>query len=94
MKDNVLSLRVVLADGTVIKTRQRATKSSAGYDLTRLFIGSEGTLGIISQATLRLRRIPNKILMIFAQFATLQDAADTGTFNFTKSAILFNLACC
>ncbi|KAI8927942.1 hypothetical protein BC831DRAFT_424098 [Entophlyctis helioformis] len=74
MKDHVLSLRVVLPDGTVVKTRQRATKSSAGYDLTRLFVGSEGTLGIVSQATLRLRRIPVHTAMVLAQFKTLEDA--------------------
>ncbi|GKU07562.1 unnamed protein product, partial [Fusarium langsethiae] len=54
MKDWVLSLTVVLADGTIIKTRQRARKSSAGYDLTRTFIGSEGTLGLVTEATLKL----------------------------------------
>ncbi|KAI9324882.1 hypothetical protein DFJ73DRAFT_955046 [Zopfochytrium polystomum] len=75
MKDNVLSLRVVLADGTVIKTRRRAVKSSAGYDLTRLFIGSEGTLGIVSQATLRLRRSPSHTTVAIAQFKTLRAAA-------------------
>lgn len=74
MKDHVLSLRVVLADGTVIKTRQRATKSSAGYDLTRLFVGSEGTLGIVSQATLRLRCIPKHSSVVMAQFPSLDDA--------------------
>ncbi|KAJ3321303.1 hypothetical protein HDV06_004407 [Boothiomyces sp. JEL0866] len=77
MKDNVVSLRVVLADGTVIKTRRRPNKSSAGYDLTRLFVGSEGTLGIISEATLRLRRVPRCHAVIFTQFKTLQDAANT-----------------
>ena len=54
MKDWVLSLTVVLADGTIIKTRQRPRKSSAGYDLTRTFIGSEGTLGLVTEATLKL----------------------------------------
>src|ERR1700710_2274140 len=54
MKDWVLSLTVVLADGTIIKTRQRPRKSSAGYDLTRTFIGSEGTLGLITEATLKV----------------------------------------
>ncbi|KAJ3275596.1 hypothetical protein HDV01_007599 [Terramyces sp. JEL0728] len=77
MKDNVVSLRVVLADGTVIKTRRRPNKSSAGYDLTRLFVGSEGTLGIVSEATLRLRRIHKCKAVIFAQYKTLQDAANT-----------------
>ncbi|KAI9352144.1 hypothetical protein BDR26DRAFT_971040 [Obelidium mucronatum] len=77
MKDNVLSLRVVLADGTIIKTRNRAVKSSAGYDLTRLFIGSEGTLGLVTQATLRLRRIPTHSNVIVAQFPTLASSAAT-----------------
>lgn len=74
MKENVLSLRVVLPDGTVIRTRSRATKSSAGYDLTRLFIGSEGTLGVISSCTLRLKRIPTHKVAVTLQFKTLEGA--------------------
>ncbi|CAG1997840.1 unnamed protein product [Fusarium graminearum] len=75
MKDWVLSLTVVLADGTVIKTRQRARKSSAGYDLTRTFIGSEGTLGLITEATLKLAVKPPCEVVAVCTFPSLRDAA-------------------
>ncbi|SPJ75657.1 related to D-lactate dehydrogenase, mitochondrial precursor [Fusarium torulosum] len=75
MREWVLSLTVVLADGTVIKTRQRPRKSSAGYDLTRVFIGSEGTLGLITEATLKLTILPQNESVAVCSFKTVRDAA-------------------
>ena len=75
MKDWVLSLTVVLADGTIIKTRQRPRKSSAGYDLTRMFVGSEGTLGLVTEATLKVTVKPKSETVAVASFATIRDAA-------------------
>jgi D-lactate dehydrogenase (cytochrome) len=74
MKDNVLNLTVVLADGSVIKTANRAKKTSAGYDLTRLFIGSEGTLGVITELTLRLQGIPQAISAAICSFPDVESA--------------------
>lgn len=76
MKEWVASLTVVLADGTIIKTRQRPRKSSAGYDLTRMFIGSEGTLGLVTEATLQLIAMPLNESIAAATFPTVKDAAD------------------
>ncbi|KGU14418.1 D-lactate dehydrogenase (cytochrome) [Candida albicans P87] len=76
MKENVVNLTVVLADGTVIKTRQRPRKSSAGYDLTRLFIGSEGTLGLVTEATVKLHVRPKYELVSVACFSTIKEAAE------------------
>jgi D-lactate dehydrogenase (cytochrome) len=76
MRDNVLNLTAVMADGAIVKTAQRARKSSAGYDLTRLLVGSEGTLGIITQITLRLYGIPERILSAVCPFATLEGACN------------------
>ncbi|KAL9104312.1 MAG: hypothetical protein Q9163_000753 [Psora crenata] len=75
MRDWVLSLTVVLADGTIIKTRQRPRKSSAGYDLTRMFIGSEGTLGLVTEATLKVTVKPKSESVAVTSFATIREAA-------------------
>jgi len=74
MRENVLSLLVVTPDGELVRTRSRARKSSAGYDLTRLMIGSEGTLGLICEATLRLQPSPEAMSAAVAVFPTLRDA--------------------
>src|SRR5205807_4308565 len=76
MKDNVLALKAVLANGEVIKTAQRAKKSAAGYDLTRLFVGSEGTFGIITELTLRLSGIPEAIASGTCPFPTVEAACN------------------
>ncbi len=79
MRENVLGLTVVLADGRVIRTGGRARKSAAGYDLTRLFVGSEGTLGIITEVQLRLYGIPEAISSAVCSFPTLEGAVKTVT---------------
>ena len=76
MKDWVLSLTVVLADGTIVKTKQRPRKSSAGYDLTRSFIGSEGTLGLVTEATLKVTAKPQNTSVAVCTFPTIRSAAD------------------
>jgi D-lactate dehydrogenase (cytochrome) len=76
MKDNVLSCKVVMANGDVMTTATRARKSSAGYDLTRLIVGSEGTLGVITELTLKLHGIPEAISSAVCPFTSIQDACD------------------
>jgi D-lactate dehydrogenase (cytochrome) len=77
MRDAILSLRVVTPDGREIRTARRARKSAAGYDLTRLMIGTEGTLGIVTEVTLRLHGIPEAISSAVCSFDTLRGAVDT-----------------
>ena len=77
MKENVLGLTAVLADGRIIRTGTRARKSAAGYDLTRLLVGSEGTLAVITEVTLRLAPIPEAMSSAVCAFPSLEDAVNT-----------------
>lgn len=79
MRDWVVNLTVVLADGSVIKTRQRPRKSSAGYNLNGLFVGSEGTLGIVTEATLKLAVVPENYSVAVVPFNTIHDAVSAAT---------------
>ncbi len=75
MRENVLSLTVVLPNGDIVKTGNRARKSAAGYDLTHIFVGSEGTLGIVTEITLRVFKIPSVSRAMMVSFRSMEDAA-------------------
>lgn len=79
MKDWVINLTVVLADGSVIKTRRRPRKTSAGYNLTSLFVGAEGTLGMVTEVTLKLAPIPEDTSVAIVSFESIREAASAAS---------------
>lgn len=89
MKENVVGMRVVLPSGEIITTRRRPNKSSAGYDLTRLMIGSEGTLGIITQVTVKLVKIPEQLSVAMFSFADI-DTASHAVHEIVTSGLAIN----
>jgi len=90
-KNWIMAMEVVLADGTVIRTGTRAPKSSSGYDLTRLFICSEGTLGVITELTLRLLPIPSYVAVLSVGFDRIEDAGKAVSGMLSQG---INLSCC
>lgn len=94
MRENVLSLDVVLADGSLIKTGSRARKSAAGYDLTHLMIGSEGTLGIITALTLRLRPRPETAIALVVAFPSVNSAVDATVSSLQSGLVLTRIELC
>ncbi|KAL6937821.1 hypothetical protein ACO0RG_004345 [Hanseniaspora osmophila] len=88
MKENVINLTVVLADGTVIKTRRRPKKSSAGYNLNGLFVGSEGTLGVVTEATIKCHVLPKFESIAMIPFNSIKDATECVTDIVTNGMIL------
>jgi D-lactate dehydrogenase (cytochrome) len=76
MRENVVSLKAVMADGSIIQTQRRARKSASGYDLTRLLVGAEGTLGIITEVTVRLHGVPEMILSAVCPFQSIEGATN------------------
>ncbi|CAN6647453.1 D-lactate dehydrogenase [cytochrome] 1, mitochondrial [Trichomonascus vanleenenianus] len=79
MRNHIINLTVVLADGTIIKTRQRPRKTSAGYNLNHLFCGSEGTLGFITEATVKLEPVPQETSVAVCSFPTVHEATSAAT---------------
>lgn len=88
MKDWVISVTAVLADGTIVKTRNRPRKSSAGYDLTSLLVGSEGTLGLVTEAVLKVTAVPKNQHVGVAAFPTTRDAVKTAVSLITSGLLV------